>query len=207
MKQVRNTGRGLKRWGTRLGFRSGTNATEKTRIIAARWIHIHTTPHTQLEALEFTNEMGVDWSEEIDPTILPHTRAFNPYTLTQIRDLSEAAFKEIGDTTPDQSLMRQAVLEKFDEPARIMGMRGFIVGELFVFVACLYRAVCTLTNYTPDAGKLAYYQGVTGSGILDSDFMEPVCATEPWQIHAMPPTGGGSFASWSALSFNSQFLC
>lgn len=206
MKHVRNTGRNLKRWGTRHGLRVGTSATEQARIIAARWIHIHTRPHTQPEALSFDNEMGIPWTYEATPTMWARTRSYPPYTLALVISTLETCFKAHRDTLPDQSMWRPATVDPMDEVIRAMGQRGTFFSPLD-FVQCLYRAAATLTGYTPAADELDAWIFVNGLLPNERSPMLPVCADHPWLIAAMPYDNTMDAASWAALSFNARFLC
>ena len=206
MKSVRNCGRCLKRWGTVHGLRAGTSDGEQARILAARWIHIHTVPHTQPDGLHFTDDTGIPWSEEATATMIGHQRSFAPFGLAGVRGMCEIAFREIVSTTPDQSLMRQAVLEKYDEPVRVMGMRGFFGGPMD-FLPCLYRAISTVLGVEPSGVELDDYELVAGIPSGVRGFMLPVCADAPWLIAAMPPHSVPDAAAWTALPFEQRFLC
>ena len=207
MKHIRNTGRNLKRWGTRHGFRAGTSDADKARILAARIVHIVFWPRTRTPE-DFRDEYGRGWS---GGTVETRTAEAQPYTIGLLLSLYDDALRELanghsnpGSTDPDEAagvraydslaLLTDAPMKNTSPDGRLTMLRVFRA-----LVTCVPTAVVSSTSEGLFEDACDRYE-------LPLTIMLPIRTEEPWQLRAM--FGGvASKAEFDAASFNTQFLC
>ena len=209
MKHVRRTGRGLKRWGTRKGIKPGTTAGDEARIMAARWIHHYTMPHTKRPDVNFNDDLGEPFDDGDALAMAPApNRAFNPYTLASIAALCETAFINLQNTGENESLWRPVTVGPLNSVCRLVGQRDGVTWLSNVaFCLALYRAIVTLlTAYTPTQAAEDAFFWVADNLHGSRTYLDPIKGGAA-QIRYQPPNEGGNVGAWANLPFAEKWLC
>lgn len=207
MKHVRRTGRGLKRWGTRKGLRTGTSDGDQARIMAARWLHLYSTPHTQRPQVDFNNEFG-EPIDEFDPVtgISPMPGRFlTPYTLTAVRDNCTEFMRQWLDTQPDESYLRPETYNPLNAVNCWLGLGNDPANDHVERILSVFRAIATLqADYTPPQQVIDDWEDLTDG--RDAALWRPIKASAA-QLRYMPPNTAGDLGAWANLPFAEKWLC
>ena len=198
MKEIRNAGRCLKRWGPVHGFKTGTSDADKARVLAARFIHLFCAPRTAAGE-DFRDEEGIAKPEGYTN---PGAKIGQPFNLPFLLPLFKSALAG--------ALAMQAPGFPLSALDPLLNLNRYLVGPpniLALRVGPIFRAFCTVSpDLDPDADSRQTYLDLINALEWPLETYLPLIADKPWKIASM--WGGSTVdeSDWNASPWGVQYM-